>query len=87
MYQRINRIIIYLTFILLILSAYFAFTNSWRAKDINFWQIKTCGTNGFYPIITMFCLFIIPMLILLPIQLYIKNKLKKLNKSNGNTNR
>jgi hypothetical protein len=77
MYKKINTIIIYLTFAVLIFSAYLSFTSTWIAKDINFWQHSTLKANGFYPIVTMFCLFIPPMLLLLPLKFYIKIKLKK----------
>lgn len=77
MYKKVDKIIIYLTFILLILSAYLTFTNSWLANDINNIQMKVIGQNSFYPIVTMFCLFVPPMIILLPLKLYIKSKLDK----------
>ena len=77
MYKRIDTLIVYLTFIILILSAYFTFTNSWLAKYINLWQIKLIGDNKIYPILTMFCLFVLPMLILLPLKLFIKKKTEK----------
>ena len=77
MYKTIDTIIIYLTFIILIGSAYLAFTNRWLAKDINVWQMQFIGENKIYPIVTMFCLFVPPMLILLHIKMMIKNKIEK----------
>lgn len=77
MYKTIDSIIVYLTFIMLIGSAFLAFSNEWLAKDINLWQMQFLGENKCYPIITVFCLFVPPMLILLPIKLLIKNKTEK----------
>lgn len=77
MYKKIDSIIVYLTFIILILSAYFTFTNTWLAKDINLWQMKVIGEHKIYPILTMFCLFFLPMLVLLPLKFFIKNKIEK----------
>lgn len=77
MLKQIDKILVYLTFILLILSAYLTFTSSWLAKDINLLQMKWMGENKFYPMLTMGILFISPMLILLPLKLYIKKKLEK----------
>lgn len=77
MYKKADTLIVYFTFIILILSAYLTFTNSWLAKDINLWQMKLIGENKFYPILTMFCLFILPMLVLLPLKLFIKKKIEK----------
>lgn len=78
----ISKIIVYLTFILLILSAYLAFTGTWLANDINKLQMKWTGESKFYPILTMGLLFIPPMLLLLPIKLYLNKTIKKL-KQNG----
>jgi hypothetical protein len=77
MLKKIDKILIYLTFILLILSAYLTFTSTWLAKDVNTLQMKWMVENKFYPILTMGILFIPPMLILLPLKLYIKKKLEK----------
>lgn len=75
MYKRIDKIIIYLTFILLIVSVYLTFTGS-LAKDINLLQMKWTGEAKYHPVLTIGILFIPPMLILLPIKLYLKKKLK-----------
>ncbi len=82
MLQAINKIIVYLTFVLLILSAYLTFTSTWLANDINLLQMKWTGESKFYPILTMGLLFIPPMLILLPIKLYLNKSIEKL-KQNG----
>lgn len=75
MYKKVDKILVYLTFILLILSAYLTFTNTWLANDINKLQMQWMGERKFYPILTMGILFIPPMLILLPLKLYLKKKL------------
>ncbi len=77
MYKKIDSIIVYLTFIILILSAYFTITNTWLAKEINLWQMRLLGEPKIYPILSIFCLFILPMMILLPLKFFIKNKIEK----------
>lgn len=77
MYKKVDKILVYVTFILLILSAYLTFTSTWLAKDINKLQMQWMGEAKFYPILTMGILFIPPMLILLPLKLYLKKKLEK----------
>jgi len=72
MRDLIDKIIVYLTFSILIISVYLSFTGTWMASDINKWQITIMGENKFYPIITAGILFIPPMLILLPIKFYMK---------------
>ncbi|MBK7667971.1 MAG: hypothetical protein IPJ32_11905 [Sphingobacteriaceae bacterium] len=88
MYKKIDKIIIYLTFILLVVSVYLTFTGSWLARDINLLQMKWIGETKYYPVLTIGILFIPPMLILLPIKLYLKKKLKtereELNKITSN---
>ena len=77
MYKKIDKLLVYLTFILLILSAYLTFTSSWLADDINKMQMQWMSERKFYPILTMGILFIPPMLILLPLKLYLKKNLEK----------
>lgn len=81
MYKKIDKIIIYLTFILLILSVYLTFTGTWLVKDINFLQMKWTGERKYYPVLTIGILFISPMLILLPIKIYTKRQIEKENKN------
>lgn len=76
MLVKLNKIIVWLTFILLVASAYMAFTSTWLANDINKLQMEWMDENKFYPILTMGLLFIPPMLILLSIKLYIKKQIK-----------
>jgi len=80
--QTFNKIIVYLTFILLILSAYLTFTSTWIANDINKLQMNWTGETKFYPILTISILFIPPMLALLPLKLYINKTINK-HKQNG----
>lgn len=77
MYSKIDKVIVFLTFALLILSVYLAFTSKWLANDINEMQMRWMGDDKFYPVLTMGLLFIPPMLILLPLKLYIKKKMKQ----------
>lgn len=77
MYKKVDKILVYVTFILLILSAYLTFTSTWLANTINELQMQWMGENKFYPIVTMGILFIPPMLILLPLKLYVKKQLEK----------
>ena len=75
-YKRLDKILVYLTFILLVLSAYLTFTGTWLAKDINLLQMKWTGEAKYYPVLTIGILFITPMLILLPVKLFLKKKLE-----------
>jgi hypothetical protein len=77
MYKKADKILVYITFILLTLSAYLTFKGTWLANDINHLQMQWMSEKKFYPILTMGILFIPPMLILLPLKLFIKKKVEK----------
>jgi len=74
MYKKIEKLIIYLTFIWLLLCFYMAFDSIWLARNINLWQARWIEDGKFYPVITAGLLFIPPMLVLLPFKLFIKKK-------------
>jgi hypothetical protein len=76
MYKKIDKALIYSMLIILIVTSYLTFTSTWLANDINNWQMNWMGEREFYPVLTMGLLFIPPMLVLLPIKLYIKSKME-----------
>ncbi len=73
----LDTVIIYLTLALLILCSYLAFANTWIAADINNWQMTVLKQPKFYPILTIAIMFIPPMLVVLPLKLYLSKKLNQ----------
>ena len=72
--DRISSLLNWALMLILISSAYFTFSNRWLARDLNRWQLEWSGEGGYYPALTMLLLALPPLLLLLPVRLWLNRK-------------
>jgi amino acid transporter len=75
---RLNRTFGTITMLLLVTTAFLAFLGKWIAADLTEWQTMNLSmeSHKYQPAIIMFILLMPPLLLLLPVKIYL---LKRIN--------
>ena len=76
---RLDKIFGSITFLLLGICTFLAFSGAWIAKDVIAWQTHNLSTEAgkYQPVITLFILLMPPLLFLLPVKLFFLKKAQR----------